>query len=384
MEIKLKDKTIRNESITERLPKPLIKVCRRFEIDEQVIDWETEMQKVGDMLDKYAYFVQLVAKHSTLNPAEKETAISELMKVNIKKQEQAVEQKTEEENKNLRIEEEERILNEFKQVDEKLLNSPSFWQMRERIKMVVSGFYDVVFVVSEGGWSKTHTGFQLTKGIDTAYISCKVTPLELYHLLYENRDRQVIILDDLKWENEQIVSLLKGAWQSIGNGKRIVQYNSSKIKIPKVFEVKARFICFANRIPKTTDMDALISRTLFYNFSPSYKEKIFLIEQVSKREYKGMNEAQRQKVVEYIKRNTNPATEGLNLRTFLKICDYYRYDLNNWEKLAGEELKNDPRTELVYQLVNSGKPVNEQIEEFKLKTSECRATFFNIKKRVGL
>ena len=380
-DFKLKEKTLKNQRVSERLPKKVLNVCQKFGVDEENIDFESEFQNVSDTLDKYSEIVHLIAEHSSLDPANKEMVKAELLKENIKKAEQLKEEISENENKEIIEAQEDILLEEFKSVDDKkLLNSPSFYQMKERINMVVKGFYDVAFITSKGGFSKTYTGFQLTKGIDTAYISCKATPLELYKMLYQNKDKEIIILDDLKWDSDHIVSLLKGAWQSVGTSKkRIVQYNSSKLTIPKVFDISARFICFANKIPKSTDMSALISRTLYYEFEPNYKEKLHLIEQVSKKSYKEMNAEQRKKVFDFIKKNTSPATEGLNLRTYFKLCDFYRYDTYKWETLAFEEIKEDPRTALIYQLNKSGKPVKEQIEEFCAKTNESRRTFFRIK-----
>lgn len=383
MELELKEvNNLKNEGIEKRLPKDILKILKAFEVEADIIDFDSEFQQAKDVEDKYIHFVELIKEYSPLNATQKNIIELELLNVNIKKEEKAKEEASKQENKILRENYENKLLDEFKKIDNKFLNSPSYFQMKERIKMIVKGFYDVVFVTSEGGWSKTTLGFQLTKGYDTAYISCKATPLELYHMLYENKDKELIILDDLKWDNEQLISILKGAWQSLSNGKRLVQYNSSKIQIPKVFDIKARFICFANSIPNTIDMNALISRTLFYEFKPNYKEKLHLIKQVAQKPYKKLKLSHRNEVFEFIVSNTTPATKRLNLRTYFKICEYYRYDKEKWRKLAIEELQADSRLYMVCDLIESGLPVEEQVERYKTETGESRATFFRLKNKL--
>jgi len=381
----LEKKGIKNVSIEKRLSTQVLSICKKFDVEPDVIDWKSELQNTKDVSDKTNWAINLIKNYSALSPTEKIVAEAELRKDNIKKDVKVQEEKNEQENKVLREEEEDKLLSAYTKVtNTDLLHSPEFYQVKERINMVAKGFYDVCFIISDGGWAKTHTTFQLTKDIDTAYISCKVTPLELYKMLYQNKDRELIILDDLKWDSEIIISILKGAWQSIADGKRLVQYNSSKMDIPKVFDIKARFICLANRIPNNTDMKALTSRTLLYEFKPIYKEKIHLIEQISKKEYKNISAEERRRIYEFIEKNTNPSTLNLNLRTFQRICDIYRYKKKDdeWIKLAINELKADDRLALVYELVASGNSVDTQIETFREQTGMGRATYFRIKKNL--
>ena len=129
-------------------------------------------------------------------------------------------------------------------------------------------------------------------------------------------------------------------------------------------------------------MEALISRTIYFDFKPTYKEKLHLIRQLVTKPYKELKNEEKQEIYEFIEKNSSPATENLNLMTFQKLCDFFRYDKKNWQKLAIAELKTDERLAIIYDLMNSDLPVEEQAREYSKRTKECRKTYFNLKQKL--
>ena len=127
--LEVKPSTLKQENIRDRLPKEILKICKKFDIGCDEIDFESELQSIKDSLDQYSEIVELVAKHSSLNPADKEVVKAELLKYNLKKQEDITQELVEQENKVLIQKEEDNLMKQFKDVsDKKLLNSPSFYQ----------------------------------------------------------------------------------------------------------------------------------------------------------------------------------------------------------------------------------------------------------------
>src|SRR3990167_3840012 len=152
------------------------------------------------------------------------------------------------------------------------------------IKTVLSTTrYYSFFLYGQCGIGKTVTTLTVIKQNvpqqEYIYQNGYTTPLSLYEFLYKNKDKKVIILDDMEglFSNLKALALLKAAVWPV-QGIRTIHYNSTTTyleeqEIPKQFILNAKLIILCNIIPRITapDIQALINRVLLYEISFSYE-----------------------------------------------------------------------------------------------------------------
>lgn len=220
-----------------------------------------------------------------------------------------------------------------------------------------------------------------------AYVNGFLTPLALYEWIYKNKDKEVIVFDDVEglFNNNYSVAILKGAlWET--NGSRICQYNSTseKLTVAPVCIVKAKVIILANEIPSKQGLglSALFSRAMNYNLEFTYKEKLRLIEKYLAKEDQLTNK-EKHLVWELIEQNTNEATKDFNFRTLRKAISLIKYNAKEAKKLFLATTEIDEVKFAYFEAIKATKIVKEQIKIFIEKTGMHRATFFRIKKEVA-
>ena len=261
-----------------------------------------------------------------------------------------------------------------------------FYKMRELVKIVVKGYSNSLILLSEGGLGKSYTVLQTLKeeglkdGEEFVYITTFSTPLELYHILYENKDK-LVVLDDTEGilTDRKSISILKSALWS-ANGRRVLNYHSTtgKLQAPESFEFTGKIIFCINEIGHDKIIQSLVSRCLFYRLKFSYQEKLKMMEDIAK------SEGIATEVMEFIKIYTTPATRNLNFRTLFHIWNAYRYDSDNgkdgrWKELAKALLETNEELGFVLGLIESARPVNQQVKEFITTRHMSRRTFFRYK-----
>jgi len=255
------------------------------------------------------------------------------------------------------------------------------------ILLTAKNFSYATIIVGEGGIGKTYCCVNTIKKHtkDFIYKSGYTTPLSLYKFLYDNKDK-LIILDDIEgiFKDGVALAILKGClWDT--DGKRLVFYDStsSKLNAPNCFEFKGRLIILCNRIPNPDDLHikAVMSRTIHYQLDFTYNQKIAIIQQILKHK-KEVTKKQKEKIMKIIKKNTNVATDELNIRTMEKLISYIKYDEKLAEKLFQETTYKDVVKNIVWTLMNSNNPVNSQVIEFIRLTGRSRWKFFDIKREL--
>ncbi len=276
-------------------------------------------------------------------------------------------------------------------MEEKIISSidDCFREMKDFVKMVVKGYSNALVLLSDGGLGKSYQVLRtleeegLKEGEDYKYICAFSTPLELYHMLYENKNR-LIVFDDVEGllENRKAISLLKAAlWSS--TEKRVVHYHSTSesLQAPKEFKFDGKVIICLNDLTNCKVVNALISRCLVYRFDLSYQQKIGIMEEIATRE--GIH----QDVIEFIKVSSSLATKNLNFRTLIHLWNAYRYDINNdntgsWKTLGKALLQSDGTLSLVWELSKSNRKVEEQAREFMSNSGMSRRSYFRYRKRL--
>jgi len=261
--------------------------------------------------------------------------------------------------------------------------------MREYVKATVNGGTDSLILFSPPGYGKSYQVLSVLKeeglerGVDYDLINGYSTPLSLYHDLYENR-RKVLVLDDVDGiaNDRKALSLLQAVTWS-ANGPRTVKYRttSEKLEAPPEFEFEGSVIICLNRKSALPEMGALISRSIFHEIELSYQQLVGgIFPEIAERK---MGE-DGFKVASYIESNSNPACE-LEIRDLIKALELYEYAQNNganWKELVDGLIEADPDLTLVWELMNNGSTTKANVQQFRKETGKSRKTYFNYKAKL--
>lgn len=374
------------------------KAKEKFKVEKGIEltgNYKIDLEK--NIEENRALIIQMIKSEVDEKMKNKPVAKSVTPKVSTTKKESSEEKKREQERlakeeaekiKKLK-EEEERVITEWKSQfnPEMVIKSPAYFEMENYIEMVCEGFSNFCIVSGAGGLAKTWSSQAILtkKQVKYAYLNSFTTPLELYNFLYDHRQGYVVLIDDCEgiWENKPVISIMKNATEL--NGKRVISWNSTTSRLegrPNSCEFDSRIILLTNKLPSTDKNEhigALLSRAYLAELQFSYQEKMDIIKEVSKKDYEGLKVEDRQKVMQFLERNTSPATKNLSIRTLIKCYNFYRFKKTMWEKLASMMLEVDDRKELVFKLMNSGKPVETQVDEYCRMAGRSRADFYRIK-----
>lgn len=225
------------------------------------------------------------------------------------------------------------------------------------------------------GLGKTFAIFRAFEeiGKNFVYLSGHITPLELYQFLFRHKEEH-IVLDDVNILNDDInLNMLKSC---LCDKPSIVNYNttSPRLKVPNKFHFKGTITLLLNSKPKLNeDLKAIEGRILNYELKLSYKDIISVLYEITNQDYKGTTKKEREEIVRFIEKNTNEATENLNLRTLFQFYEIFKYNKENWKPFALEQLKTNYYMDLIVQSISSWKWCDE--------TGKSTATYYRYKKK---
>ena len=251
--------------------------------------------------------------------------------------------------------------------------------------------YEGLIFTGEGGIGKTILTLssikQMLEPNDWEYSNGYTTPLSLYEFLYNNRNKKVIILDDVEgiFNNKLSLAILKGAlWDS--DGKRICQYSSKsdKAKMPERFVMKANIIILCNHIPKENDAStrAMISRTIFYKMCFSFEQKMKICKGFI-HDDKTLTHQNRYDVLEILCEEVNEATRDFNFRTLRKLIAFVQYNKDRARALFQATTEIDELKKVYLEVSRKYDVIKNQVYIFMEKTGKSRRTFFRIKKEIS-
>lgn len=260
------------------------------------------------------------------------------------------------------------------------------------VDMTVKGYSNSLIVHGNFGVGKSFRIIQKLKesGCPYEYISGRITPLDLFHVLYEHNGK-VLFLDDVGgsiFEDVKAIEILKPALQEVA-GKRIISYYSTSDKVGNVkqFEYTGTLIIATNELPDSTlSLRAMLSRPLVLEMFFSHKELIEMFKAISQKDYKTTTLKQRQTVIKYIKDNVNESCDNLSIRTLLKGFEMIAYNEKEWIELFKPVLKINDNIKTIIENETERMPM--QIDKWKEQTGLSERSFYKylheLRKRRGL
>lgn len=192
---------------------------------------------------------------------------------------------------------------------------------------------------------------------------------------YKENVSSTIILDDIDalLTSRVAVGILKSATTENMEGERKIYYASSTSKeddIYAVFEGKTFLLC--NSLPLNSDLSAIASRSICYNFNPSNDELIEQIEAFNNKD---------DEIIQYLKALFGQ-NNSLNFRHYFKAVELKKMYPSEWKDILMPLLNLNDRYGVIQNILNNTVlSVEEQVELYKKETGKSRASFFRDKKQ---
>jgi len=247
--------------------------------------------------------------------------------------------------------------------------------LEESLRALRKKSINLICLSGSAGFGKSYRTLKYLedKKVDYCYLNTYSSPLAFYKNLYLNKDKEIIVFDDVQnIDNNIIIAILKSACWGILDDKRVLGWhttseNFNKLNIEEEFILNANIILIFN--DPLQNFKPIINRSINIDFYFSFEEKIKIFKEL------GMDE----EIIKYVKLNCSDATENLSIRT-LKILSNLKKDDFNWRMFAGEILKSDAENELILELLDKHGIVKKACSAWMNKTGKSRATFYRAKK----
>ena len=256
------------------------------------------------------------------------------------------------------------------------------------LDMFNKGFIKCVIITGKAGGGKT---FQAKSKVDELVtIGGHISAYQLFQKLYENKDREKILFDDIEslLENKDTIALLKQALDT--NEPRIISWFTTRPSdIPQQFEFNSSVVFCINEIPTNKGFEPIASRSLTYNVDFTWEEMIQMMYIFSKKPREINNitisPKERHEIIDYIREHSSEATLNFNLRTLDKVERFFAFNRDTWKKRVEHMLnKEDDTLSLIMRLIRDYGRTKDQLKHFNEESGLGRATFFRYKKKVSL
>ena len=194
------------------------------------------------------------------------------------------------------------------------INNNKFKILNESLEAIKDNDINILTLCGSPGTGKTHTTLEYLKekDINYTYVNSYATPLSFYEILYNSRNKDVVIFDDLHGVNNPLIlAMLKAAcWTS--DGAKVVSYYSTSSKmdlldLPESFEFGARVILIFNKMIQ--GYEPITNRGITIGFNFNFEEKVKIFED--------LGDVINEDVLKYVKENCNDATENLSIRSLV-------------------------------------------------------------------
>jgi len=216
--------------------------------------------------------------------------------------------------------------------------------LRGAIREISQGNINSLIITGSPGSGKTYTTLEeLDKaGVEYTRYTGGVKHVEdLIRILYNKRDREIIILDDFDsaWQNKEAANILKAALDNKDNREITyvdVHANKNMSDIPPKWLYEGYIIFISN----STKIDsAVASRSVVINLTLTNEEMVEKIENTLKDYRPDLPMDIKKKALEYLK-EINPGVSVIDFRTLDNILVAMRISKENWKKMALYMIKN--------------------------------------------
>ena len=212
--------------------------------------------------------------------------------------------------------------------------------LNEGLKALSESAINLLILKGSAGTGKTYSTLKYVKdnSLNYEYINNYATPLAFYKLIYENRNKDILIFDDVQSINDpKIKSMLKSVCGELDNGKRVVSYYSTspileQNSLPSSFELDVNVVLIFN--DSISGFEPIINRGVTIDFFFNFQEMIEVLEDF--KESAGIE----QEVLDYVKENCNQATDNLSIRTLVILSKLKRKNYD-FKLFADEILRTD-------------------------------------------
>lgn len=285
--------------------------------------------------------------------------------------------------------------------------TPTSLEERQRllahhVRLVARGMANGLCIYgSRGGLGKTKVVLETLKeeGVTPVTLTGHCTPLAMYMALYEHPDSVVFLDDcDAMFRNLPALGILRSALWEGEKGNRLVNYNSSQLKVPSSFHFNGRIIFAVNCLPaRNNAFSAVLSRVDQFELDASNEEVLDLMRQLAAQGFEGLSPEDCLEVVNFAGQFS--ATRELSLRLLepsLRKVIYAREAGVDWRQLVASQLHEIGKTaapklsdsptydlECLKQVIEDYENVADQEAAFRALTRRSRATFFRLKKAMG-
>ncbi len=249
--------------------------------------------------------------------------------------------------------------------------------LNESLNAIHKGSINLLCLSGSAGFGKSYDTLKYLEEnkTDYAYLNTYSSPLAFYNSLYLNKDKKIIVFDDVQnLDNNIIISILKSACWGVLKNKRVVGWRTTsesfnKLEIPEEFELNANIILIFN--DELKGFEPIINRSVNIEFNFNFNEKIQIFEELKLDK----------EIIDYIKTECNEATENLSIRTIV-ILTKLKNDGFKWKDFAKEMLKADGEKDLVLSVLSNCQVVKDACFEWMKATGRSESSFYRIYRKL--
>lgn len=363
--------------MTKAHEKILAKMCRDYGLEVDMVDLKALW---NDGITPQENFDKIEQNLKLAGMMTDEKIAKEYQEDEVEAQEQMM---LEEERKHIQAQ----IRKEFQELMKKETSDLKvyFFSLEKYIETVMKAKHiHGLFITGRAGLGKSYTTVKTLSRAkkDFKIILGNISPLELYHTLYNYRDG-ILCFDDTQslLANKPAISLILSAMWNPTN-HRVVSWltTSKKLKAPEQFEFKGKIIFICNEIPKL--IEATVSRCMTYELKFRYHDILKIMLEIAKQKHNILTKDERIMIWKWLRDNTDEVTENFDLRLQKKVETLYIYNKDCWQELAKKLIRRDRELALVKQLMESKKLVKTQIKKWREETGQEGRKFFYLKKKI--
>jgi len=249
---------------------------------------------------------------------------------------------------------------------------------------------NLALIYGRGGTGKTTAVFQAIQSIspklDFTSFSGRLTQIGFYNFIEANKNRDVIVLDDVAnlLQNETILNFAKALTGTRADGSPVeVSYGDQQGM--RSFVCRASLVIITNNLnPDHPDFGPVKDRAVFLEYSPNRDELWTLMRSIVDKEYGTLTKEDRLDVLRMLHLHGATCPE-LSLRHLMKALDAkVSLPASEVEDFIKDMFTtpSDQMLDVVAELIKMPMPTNDQIQLFHQRTCKSRRLFFLLKAKL--